>query len=65
MSGRSESMKLVKELQKQGFNVVRAGSGHWKVTCPGRPGMVVVSFSPKGTPQFKTLKLLRELGYQG
>lgn len=65
MSGRSEQMKLIKELEKQGFDVVRAGSGHWKVTRLGRQGMVVVSFSPKGTPQHKTLKLLREMGYQG
>ena len=58
-------MRLIKELEKQGFDVVRAGSGHWKVTRPGRAGMVVVAFSPKGTPQHKTLKMLRELGYQG
>ena len=64
MSGRSEQMKLVKELERQGFSVLRAGSGHWKVTRPGRPGMVVLAFSPKGTPQHKTMKMLRELGYQ-
>lgn len=64
MSGRAEAMKLVKELEKQGFNVVRAGSGHWKVTRPGYAGMVVLPFSPRGTAQHKTMKLLRELGYQ-
>jgi predicted RNA binding protein YcfA (HicA-like mRNA interferase family) len=57
-------MRLVKELEKQGFLVLRAGSGHWKVTRPGRAGMVVVSFSPKGTAQHKTMKLLRQLGSQ-
>jgi predicted RNA binding protein YcfA (HicA-like mRNA interferase family) len=57
-------MRLVKELEKQGFNVIRAGSGHWKVTRPGRGGMVVLSFSPRGTPQHKVMKMLRELGYQ-
>ena len=65
MSGRSESMKLVKDLQRQGFTVVRAGSGHWKVTHPDRSGMVVMSFSPKSPAMRSVRKQLRDLGYQG
>ena len=64
MSSRGETMKLVKDLEKQGFVVERTGSGHWKVTRPGRSGCVVMAFSPKREPGFKTFKLLRELGYE-
>lgn len=65
MSGRAERMKLVKELKKQGFSVERTGSGHWKVTYPGRQGVVIMGFSPSGSAQHKTLKHLRGLGFEG
>ncbi len=58
-------MKLIKDLDRQGFDVSRTGSGHWKVTYPGRPGCAILSFSPKGSAFHKTMKRLRELGYQG
>ena len=64
MSGRPEQMKLVKDLQRCGFVVERTGSGHWKVTRPGRKGCVFMSFSPSGKPQHKTFKRLAELGYE-
>jgi predicted RNA binding protein YcfA (HicA-like mRNA interferase family) len=59
-------MKLVKALRKQGFTVERAGSGHWKVYNAEGEGPVVMAFSPRsGTPQHKTLKRLREIGWKG
>jgi predicted RNA binding protein YcfA (HicA-like mRNA interferase family) len=57
-------MRLVKELQRQGFDVVRTGSGHWKVTRSGYHGCVIMSFSPRTSGMHKTRKQLRELGYQ-
>jgi predicted RNA binding protein YcfA (HicA-like mRNA interferase family) len=65
MSGRAEQMKLVKALKKQGFVVERTGSGHWKVTHPERDDCTYMSFSPRGTPQHKTLKRLKEMGFNG
>lgn len=64
MSGRAEAMKLVKSLRKQGFDVERTGSGHWKVSRPGRQGFVIMGFSPGGTGLHKTMKMLKEIGYQ-
>lgn len=64
MSGRSEQMRLVKSLRKQGYAVERTGSGHWKVTHPERDGCTYMSFSPSGKPQHKTIKRLKEMGYQ-
>lgn len=61
--GRAESMKLVKDLRKQGFEVERTGSGHWKVTGPDG-GCVVMGFSPHGQGLHKTHKRLAELGYK-
>jgi predicted RNA binding protein YcfA (HicA-like mRNA interferase family) len=56
-------MRLVKDLKRQGFQVVRTGSGHWRVTHPDRAGSVVMGFSPNNLGQHKTLKRLRKLGY--
>lgn len=64
MSGRAETMKLVKDLQRQGFTVVRTGSGHWRVTHPDREGWVTLSFSPKGAGLHRPLKQLEALGYK-
>lgn len=61
---RAETMKLVKDLRKQGFAVDRTGTGHWKVSRPGWPGFVVLGFSPGSKGMHKTLKRLRELGYK-
>ena len=63
MSGRPEQMRLVKALRKQGFTVERSGSGHWKVTHPEQEGCTYMSFSPRGTPQHKTIKRLKDMGY--
>lgn len=63
-AGRAETMKLVKALEKQGFDVARTGSGHWKVTHPERSGMVILAFSPKGSVLHKSMKYLRELGFK-
>jgi predicted RNA binding protein YcfA (HicA-like mRNA interferase family) len=63
-SGRAQTMQLVKDLRKQGFEVERTGSGHWKVTHPARGGCVVMAFSPSHTGQHLTLKRLRKLGYR-
>lgn len=57
-------MKLVKDLRKQGFDVDRTGSGHWKVTRPGRSGSVVMGFSPTSSGKHRTLKRLAEMGYR-
>lgn len=62
--GRADQMKLVKSLKKQGFEVERTGSGHWKVTHPERDGFVFMAFSPGKTIQHETLKRLKELGYK-
>lgn len=64
MSGRSEQMRLVKALIKQGFTVERTGNGHWKVTREGVGGVTYMSFSPSGAPQHKTIKLLKAMGYK-
>lgn len=64
MSGRSEQMRLVKALRKQGFAVERTGSGHWKVTRRGAEGTTYMAFSPSGAPQHKTMKQLRAMGYK-
>jgi hypothetical protein len=63
-AGRAETMKLVKALRKQGFEVVRTGSGHWKVTNPGRDQFVIMGFSSASSGQKKTLKRLQEIGYR-
>ena len=57
-------MRLVRALRKQGFTVERTGSGHWKVSRPGREGSVVLGFSPRTGGLHKTLKRLSELGYK-
>lgn len=64
MSGRSEQMRLVKDLRSQGFTVERTGSGHWKVTRPGVDVCTYMSFSPSGSPQHKTIKRLVAMGYK-
>ena len=55
--------KLVKALRRQGFDVDRTGSGHWKVSRPGEQ-QVIMGFSPTGTAFHKTLKQLERIGYQ-
>jgi predicted RNA binding protein YcfA (HicA-like mRNA interferase family) len=62
--GRADQMKLVKALKKQGFDVERTGSGHWKVTKEGVEGCVIMAFSPSRTIQYSTLKLLEEMGFK-
>lgn len=64
MSGRAQTMELVKNLRKQGFEVVRTGSGHWKVSHPERSGFVIMGFSPSHSGQHLTLKRLRKIGYK-
>lgn len=64
MSDRAETMRLVKDLRKQGFEVVRTGSGHWKVSSPKRGGHVIMGFSPNHSGKHRTLKRLAELGYR-
>jgi biotin operon repressor len=60
--GRGDQMKLVKDLRRQGFDVERTGSGHWKVTNMVTGEYVLMSFSPAKTRQHKTIKRLREMG---
>lgn len=62
---RAETMKLVKELRKQGFRVERTGSGHWAVYNADGRGPVTMSFSPGHPRQPKTMKRLREIGFKG
>ena len=57
-------MKLVKALKKQGFQVERTGSGHWKVTRDGSGDAVIMAFSPGKKIQHETLKRLKNLGYR-
>ena len=56
--------ELVKDLRKQGFTVVRTGSGHWKVSWPGNGARVIMAFSPSSTSLRTTIKRLRGLGYR-
>jgi len=56
--------RLVKSLRRQGFDVDRTGSGHWKVSRPGVGDTVIMGFSPTGTAFHKTLKRLEQIGYQ-
>lgn len=60
---RGEMMKLVKKLKKDGLDVERTKSGHWKVT--GSKGMTVLSFSPSASGLAQTRKQLRDIGYEG
>ena len=62
-AARAERMKLVKKLRKAGMEVERDGSGHWKVT--GSNGTMRISFSPRSTDSRKTLKRLRDIGFEG
>jgi len=64
VSARAEQQKLVRDLQKQGFDVVRTSGGHWRVTHPEREGCTFLSFSPKRPPGPETFKQLRALGYE-
>lgn len=64
MSNRRETSQLLKKVEKQGFDVKRTGSGHWKVTHPEREGSVVVGFSSSARGLQQTIKRLRQLGYQ-
>ena len=64
MSARAQTMDLVKDLRKQGFDVVRTGSGHWKVTNPKQGGHVIMGFSPNQGGNHKTLKRLAAIGYK-
>jgi predicted RNA binding protein YcfA (HicA-like mRNA interferase family) len=63
-AGRAETMRLVRDLRKQGFDVERTGSGHWKISHPNREGTVVMGFSPKSTNNARTLKRLAKIGYR-
>lgn len=56
--------KLVKDLRRQGFEVDRTGSGHWKVSRPGDGDRVILAFSPSGTAFHRSIKRLEQLGYQ-
>ena len=65
MSGaRAERARLVKKLEKQGFDVDRTGSGHWKVTHPDREGSVIMAFSPRSPADYTTVKHLKKIGYR-
>jgi predicted RNA binding protein YcfA (HicA-like mRNA interferase family) len=64
MSSRAQVMDLLKVLKKQGFDYERTGSGHWKVTYPGRPGSVIIGFSPNNKGMHLTIKRLKKLGYR-
>lgn len=61
---RAETMKLVKDLRKQGFTVERSGSGHWKVYAADGRGPVTIAFSPRTGGLHKTMKRLAEIGYK-
>ena len=65
MSGaRAERARLVKKLEKQGFDVDRTGSGHLKVTHPDRDGSVIMAFSPRSPADYTTVKHLKKIGYR-
>ena len=58
-------MKLVKDLRRQGFEVERTGSGHWKVRRSEGSESVIMSFSPSGGGKHPSLmKRLKAIGYQ-
>jgi len=57
-------MRLVRELEKQGFSVKRTGSGHWMARPPEGQGCVILAFSPKLSVMHKTIARLRALGYK-
>ena len=62
-AGRAETMKLVRSLLKQGFNVERTGGGHWRVQAADGGPVVVMGFSSGSSDLSKTLKRLKEIGY--
>lgn len=64
MGHRAQVKVLIRDLEKQGFEVVRTNGGHWKVTHPDRGGMVILGFSPSRSGQHASIKRLMELGYK-
>ena len=59
---RSEMTKLVKRLRKDGLDVERTKSGHWKVKGPD--GSTTLSFSPSAGGLAQTRKQLRDIGWK-
>ena len=56
---------IVKKLERQGFDVTRTGSGHWKVVNPQGGDPVIMAFSPRSPADYQTVKLLKRIGYKG
>ena len=45
-SGFTEFQKRFRDLRRQGFQVERTQNGHYRITVPGRPGMVFTGGTP-------------------
>ena len=56
-------LKLLKRVQKQGFDVYRLPNGHWRVVSPDNRGELTLSFSPRSAGLKNTIHHLKKLGY--
>lgn len=64
MAGHSETFRLVRELEQQGFVVNRTGGDHLKVTKEGVKGCVFMPLTPSDRRSLKnTVSTLRQYGY--
>lgn len=60
---RAEMKKLLAAVEKQGFEITRTKAGHYRVAKPGGR-FTILSFSPGTSGHAKTLKQLRDIGYE-
>jgi predicted RNA binding protein YcfA (HicA-like mRNA interferase family) len=65
VSGRAETRKLIRKMEKQGILVERTNGGHWRASRPGRKDVVIFSFSPRTAQMGHIEKRAKQLlGYK-
>lgn len=62
--GRQATNLLIKKLRKQGFVCELTRNGHWKVSRPGREGLVTFGSQPHTENLNTQTKLLVGLGFK-
>jgi len=64
MRGRKEVARIIRELRRQGFEVVMAQSGHWKVRDPDGRLITTLPASPGEYRGFRNaIAILRRAGF--
>lgn len=65
MSGKKDLEALLNQAEKQGFRVVLANSGHYKIYSPGGRFVTTASQTPTDFRGFRNLRAhLRRAGFQ-